>query len=580
MRRRVGHCVAVIVAACACTRGKEQRAPSDAPVVQAPAPEAAASAKAPTASDGSWEDGVLPASITQGKSRAGDEVVVHARSEPPSLNTTIDSDWQASVITGTRIYESLLKIDPHDAPRFRHLPALAERWELSEDKRVYTFHLRRGVTWHDGQPFSARDVVATFDKIQDPKTKAVHVRSYTQELEGYEAIDDHTVRFTWKRPYFLTLDVMAGIPIQPAHLIEKLSGEQYNEAASNPINRAPLGTGPFRFETWESNQKIVLARNDAYWGEKPHVERLIFRIVKDPTVALQLAERGELDTVEQVLPNQWVEMKSEKLWQQYHRSKFYDASYSWIGWNQERELFRDARVRRALTMLVDRPGVIAKIMYDLPRPTTCHFYWASEECHPALVPLPFDPTGAGKLLDEAGWRDSDGDGVRDREGKPFRFVFMLPAQSVNGERLATTMKDDLGRAGIDMAIQKVEWSAFTKRLRTHEFDACTLSWVGDARGDPTQIWHSSSIEGGSNYVGFRNAEADRIMEDARVLFDEKARNALYRRFGAILHSEQPYTFLWVPPRLSLVHRRLRGVRESLLYWQFEEWWVDAGAPTL
>ncbi len=502
---------------------------------------------------------------------------MHIRSEPPSLNTTLDADWVATVVTQPRIYECLLRIDPYDAPRFRHLPALAETWELSEDKKVYTFHLRRDVKWHDGQPFTARDVVATMDKIQDPTTKAVHVRAYTQELAGYEALDDYTVRFTWKRPYFLTLDVMAGISIQPAHVIGKLTGKEYNEAATNPLNRAPLGTGPFKFESWEANQKIVLVRNEAYWGRKAHLERVVFRIVKDPTVALQLAEREELDTVDGVLPDQWVGMKSEKLRVAYHRSKLYDASYSWIGWNQERPMFQDKRVRRALTMLTDRPGVSEKIMFGLPKPTTCHFYWQSMECDPELAPLPFGPAAAVKLLEEAGWVDRDGDGVREKDGRPFRFAFMLPAQSVTGERLATKMKQDFARAGLEMAIQKVEWSSFSKRLRTHEFDACTLSWVGDARGDPTQIWHSSSIKGGSNYVGFRNAEADRIIEEARVTFDEERRNAMYRRFGAILHDEQPYTILWVPAKLSLVHRRLRGVRETLQGWQFEDWWL-APAP--
>ena len=567
--------VALLCVALGCTRGKERSPAPSAPATEAAPPAAAEAAPAaPPSAGGNWDEGILPASMHEGTPKDGGEVVVHIRSEPPSLNTIVDSDWVASVITQPRIYESLLRVDPYDAPRFQIVPALAESWELSEDKKVYTLRLRHDVKWHDGQPFTARDVIATFDKIQDPTTKAAHLRSYTEELQSHEAVDDYTVRLTWKRPYFLTLDALSFISIQPAHIIGKMSGKEYNEAATNPLNRAPMGTGPFRFEAWESNQKIVLARNDAYWGKKAHLQRVVFRIVKDPTVALQLAEREELDTVDSVLPDQWVGMDSAKLRAAYHRSKFYDASYTWIGWNEERPFFKDKRVRRALTMLTDRPGVAEKIMFGLPKPTTCHFYWQSRECDPALTPLPFDPPAAVKLLEEAGWVDRDGDGVREKDGRPFRFFFMLPAQSVTGERIATKMKEDFEHAGIDLAIQKVEWSSFTKRLRTHEFDACTLSWVGDARGDPTQIWHSNSIAGGSNYVGFRSAEADRIMEDARVEFDEEKRNAMYRRFGAILHQEQPYTFLFVPAKLSLVHRKLHGVRETLQGWQFEDWWVE------
>jgi peptide/nickel transport system substrate-binding protein len=136
------------------------------------------------------------------------------------------------------------------------------------------------------------------------------------------------------------------------------------------------------------------------------------------------------------------------------------------------------------------------------------------------------------------------------------------------------MKEDFKRAGIEQAIQLVEWSAFTKRLREKEFDACTLRWMSGPRGDPTQIWHSSSIEGGSNYISFSNPRADQIMDEARVVFDDERRNAMYREFGRILHEQQPYTWLYVQPQLSLVSKRVRGVRESLLYWQYSDWWVE------
>jgi peptide/nickel transport system substrate-binding protein len=150
---------------------------------------------------------------------------------------------------------------------------------------------------------------------------------------------------------------------------------------------------------------------------------------------------------------------------------------------------------------------------------------------------------------------------------------MIPAGSTNAARMATLMKEQFSRAGIDMAIQKVEWPAFHKRLINHEFDACTLIWGGGPRGDPTQIWHSSSISGGSNYINYRNEKVDTLLEQARVTFDPAARTKLYREFGAILHDEQPYTFLYVRPRLALVHKRLRGVKETLLFWQYRDWWL-------
>ena len=139
--------------------------------------------------------------------------------------------------------------------------------------------------------------------------------------------------------------------------------------------------------------------------------------------------------------------------------------------------------------------------------------------------------------------------------------------------MATVMKEDYGKAGIELDIQKVEWSAFTKRLREHAFDACTLAWAADARTDPTQIWHSKSAQGGSNYIGYSNPRGDTLIEDARVVFDADKRHAMYRELGKILHEEQPYTLLFVPSSLNLLSKRVRGAKETLAYWQFEDIWL-------
>jgi peptide/nickel transport system substrate-binding protein len=259
--------------------------------------------------------------------------------------------------------------------------------------------------------------------------------------------------------------------------------------------------------------------------------------------------------------------------QRFHRSLFYDANYCWIGWNQLRPQFRDPQVRRALTLLVDRPGIINSLEFGLAKPTTCHFYWASDACDKNLSPLPYDPVQAVELLDRAGWIDHDGDGIRDREGLRFRFNFMVPSGSESAGRMATKMKEDFARAGIELVLQRVEWSAFVRRLTTHDFDACTLIWSGNSRDDPTQIWASASIEGGSNFISYSNPAADRLMRDAREELDDTRRNALYRELGRILYDEQPYTWMYVRPQLALISKRVRGVQNTLLGWVYEDWWV-------
>lgn len=549
---------------CTCERA---RTPGELPAKQPAAP-------TDSATD-DWRAGRLPPSVLHGTPRSGGQLVVGVDWEPPSLNAIVTSDWLAKRFVLTRIYQGLVTVDAADDPRYRIIPQLAERWEVSPDGRVYTFHLRPDVRWHDGEPFTARDVVATLDKVMDPQVDAASTRADFAELARYHAPDDHSVVLEWKRPYFLVLDALSDLTIQPAHVIARLGAREYNEAATNPLNRAPLGTGPFKFERWDSHSQIVLTRNPAYWGRPAYLERLVFRVVTDANVRLQLAERGELDLVQRVKTEQWTHMDSPQLRRQFNRSLFYASKYNWIGWNLARPPFGDVRVRRALTMLVDRPGIIDKLMYGLPRPTTCHFYYASSACDPSLAPLPFDPAAAAALLDEADVRDHDGDGLRDfgPARRPFRFSMSLPSTASETARIVTKIKEDLAHSGIDMQLEKVEWSAFLQRVAAHDFDAITLNWSGDARMDPTQIFHSSSIAGGSNYIGYVNPEADRLMEQARVTVDPGARDALYRAFGALLQRDQPYTFLFVPPELDLIRRSVRGARPGLYWWSFEDLWL-------
>ena len=559
----------------ACKRGQPaERLPAPAP---GPAPVVA---EVPQTQGDAWQLGRLPPSVVEGTPVRGGTLVVGIDLDPESLNPIVSSDWIAKKIVHTRVYESLVRVDAHDDPRYAIVPQLAQRWEVSDDGRVYTFQLRHDVRWHDGTAFSARDVVATLDKVRDPHTLAASTRADFEELSSYSAPDDFTVVLVWKRPYFLALDAVADLPIQPAHVIAGLTAAHYNQAAKNPLNRAPLGTGPFKFVAWETGAKIALERNPTYWGRSAHLQHLVFRIVPDASARLQLAARGEIQLLYRLKADQWVNMSSPELRAHWHRSRFYAAKYNWIGWNERRSFFAELPVRRAMTMLIDRPGILGKLLFGLHRSTTCHFYWASAACDPKQSPLPYDPAAAAALLDASDIRDHDGDGVRDRDGERFAFKLVLHVNSSEAARSAAKIKEDLARAGIEMAIERVEWSAFLKRMAAHDFDATMLQWSGDARMDPTQIWHSHSIEGGSNFIGYRNPEVDGLIEQARVTLDSDARNKLYRRLGEILHAEQPYTFLYVPAELDLLHESVKGARPNLYWWQFEELWLapPSGGP--
>ena len=536
-------------------------------------PDASDGAQVTAPDQAAWLEGRLPPSVLEGTPRAGGELVVAIDVEPSSLNPLIVPDWLGKHLVLGRVVQALVRIDAHDDPEYRIVPELAERWEVSPDGRSYTFQLRRGVHWHDGKPFTARDVIATLDKIRDPSTAAANARAEFGELIAYRAPDDFTVVLEWQRAYFMVLDLLAELPIQPAHVIAQLSGAQYNEARTNPLNRSPLGTGPYKFVDWQSQSRIVLARNAHYWGKSPYIDRLVFRVVPDRSVRLQLAERAEVDFVLRVSADEWQHMDRPVLRQHWHRSRFYGAKYHWIGWNLQHPLFSDVRVRKALTLLIDRPSIIAKLLYGLPRPTTCNFYWASAACDPAQRPWPYDPEEAARLLDAADVRDHDGDGLRDRAGTQFRFTLTVPSSAGELLRVAAKIQEDLGHAGIDMRLETLAWSGVLARVRAHQFDATSLVWGGNTHTEPTSVWHSASIADASNFIGYRNAEVDRLIDEARATSDAEVRAGLYRQLGRFLHEEQPYTFLFVPPELDLLHARVKGARPSLAWWQFEELWL-------
>jgi len=498
------------------------------------------------------DNALLKANVKQKPFSTGGSLITELGEEPATLNPVIATDVYEGIVN-SGIYETLIR---RNNQTLEFEPLLASSWEVSKDRLSYTFYLRKDVKWHDGTPFTADDVVFSYSSIRNPKVAAAHLQSYYQDVKSYTKIDSHTVRCEYARPYFRAFEFCGGIPIVPKHLFNK------GDFNTNPAGRKPVGTGPYIFEHWETGREIRVKRNPDYWGEPAWLSQVVYKIVIDSTVKLQLLKKQELDMAS-LLPLQW----SKQSCGESFRKKFYKASYTtpgynYIGWNSKKPFFEDKRVRQAMTHFVDRQTILREILLGLGEIVTTTFYVNSPEYPQGIKPYAYDPKKARELLDEAGWRDSDGDGIRDKNGIFFRFEFLLPTGSETGEKIATILKEELSRSGIEMSIRKIEWAVFIQSINERKFDAVTLGWSLGVESDPYQLWHSSQAEDGSNFVGFKNPRADILIEEARKEFSRSKRIKKYEEFSRILHKEQPYTFLFARKSTVAVHKRFHNMKKS------------------
>jgi peptide/nickel transport system substrate-binding protein len=251
----------------------------------------------------------------------------------------------------------------------------------------------------------------------------------------------------------------------------------------------------------------------------------------------------------------------------------YVSRLNYIGWNMRKPQFSDKRVRQALCMLFDRQLVIDEVWGGIGTLVTGDIYHLAPEYNKDVKPWPFDPVAAGKLLDEAGWKDTNQDGVRDKNGIDFEFELSFASGVQEYERLGTVYQEELKRAGIKVVLGPLEWATFQDRVQNRNFDACMLAWLLDVGPDPYQLFHSSQSEKGSNYPGLNIPEVDQILEDARQEFSQEKRNTMYHRYHEILHEEQPYIFLYARPGLIAIDKRFQGGNNKPGGLVPMDWWV-------
>lgn len=509
------------------------------------------------------------------EAQIGGSMTMAVGADTANLNPIINNDSFASTLAGL-CSATLAERNFNDPARFE--PMLAESWEVSPDRRSFRIKLRKQVLWddftdpvtgkkHQPKSVTAHDFKFYFEVISNRDVNCEPLRVYYNDIESFQVHGDYEFTVTWKRPAYGNLSSTLALSPLPRHFYDyggAFDGKKFNN--DHKRHRMIVGCGPYRFVRWEKDQRIVLRRNSSYFGNALGVgaslETLTFDIIKMPNTRFQALLGGKLDRLG-LTPDQWMQRtNSEEFRSKFKKFRYLLPQYTYIGWNLKNRLFRDKRVRQALTLLTDRERILKEVYFGLGQVVSNPFFAGGVYSDPALKPWPYDPVQAKKLLAEAGWRDTDGDGILDKDGEKFSFVMMQIASHPIQQRMMPMLKESYAAAGIDMKIQVVEWSVCIQRLNERSYDACSLGWASPFEPDLYQIFHSSqaALPNSSNHTGFVNKEVDRLIEELRVTFDRQKRVELSHKLCRIFHEEQPYTFLFSPYSLTALSARYRNAK--------------------
>jgi peptide/nickel transport system substrate-binding protein len=495
----------------------------------------------------------------------GDTIIEGSIGEATNLIPMLTADSASHEVTGM-IYNGLVKYDKD----VNIVGDLAEAWKVSPDGLQITFKLRRNVRWHDGHPFTADDVLFGFQTIIDPNTPTAYAEDFKQVKKG-EAPDDYTFRVVYEKPYAPALISWSSIVVLPKHLLEG------KDITKSELGRRPVGTGPYRFREWISRDRIVLQANPDYFKGRPYIDRYITRVIPDLATMFLELKAGGVDMMN-LTPIQYDRQTKTRFFRANFRKYRYPANaYTYLGYNLLEPKFQDKRVRQAISYAIDQEEIIKVVLLGLGLPATGPYKPGLWFYNPNVRKYPYDPERARALLKEAGWEDRDRDGILDKDGEPFEFTVITNEGNAVRQRAAVVIQERLKKVGIRMKIRVIEWSAFLSEfIDKKNFEATILGWTTGFEPDQYDIWHSSKTNKKElNFISFKNGEVDELLEKGRRTFNREERKNMYFRFQEILAEEQPYTFLYVPEALPIVHARVHGIEPSPLgiSYNVERWYV-------
>jgi peptide/nickel transport system substrate-binding protein len=485
----------------------------------------------------------------------------------PVVNTAATTDD----VIRFMLFTPLIQYDA----QLKAVPWLAERWEMSDTAVV--FHLRSDVKWHDGQPVTAEDVKFTFDLAKDSTTASLLGSAYLNLVSAATVLDPHTIRFSFSAPHAQAIDDFWWAPL-PRHLLKDVSAAQLGQS---DFNRNPVGSGPFKFVEWKPKETLTFAANldfPAALGGRPRLDRVIFRIIPEPTTMVTELANRTTDVIGWTLqPDQAVQVQGQPALTLKH---FPSREFTYVAWNGTREPFRDPAVRRALAMAIDRAALIQGLMRGFAVPAS-GMIPAWSPLHSEVAALPYDTGQARRTLAAAGWRDGNHDGVVEKNGRPLRFVLQVNTANRTHQDMAQVIQQEMRAIGVQVEVRAQEFQTMLVQFKARDYDAVIGNWSLDTfKVDPSPLFSCALAQqaNSSNRTGYCNPRADEMMARGLRETDPARATAIWKDYFTLLQQDQPITFLFWSEDMAGVGPRLQGVtmdaRSKLA--NVRDWWIPAG----
>lgn len=505
------------------------------------------------------------------------------------------------------IFDPLLRFDE----QMRPVPSLAQRYSVDGEGQRYTFELRPDVTWHDGNPFTARDVAFTFQTILHPEYNTpqrgalwvlkgvpalfdrytaiqndvragkisqqtadiLKVTAWREWIEegGLQVQGTHTLSFELEKPHAPALTVLGSVPIIPAHRFEQVEPAQMHRS---PEAREPIGTGPYKFVKWVAGQDITLERNaDWRWGllgTRPRINELRFRFFPFMDLGV-LLEVGEVDMA-YVSPDEALRLLPLNLKQ----VKYMPGTYTYLGYNLKDPRFADPKVRKAITHAINREDLIEMVLQGYGEGLHSHQMPGRWDYTADVARFDYDLARAEQLLDEAGWAKGR-DGIRQKDGLRLEFEITTNSGNKVREHTALMIQQALAKVGIGVTIRLMEWNSFLDYVDSDRKQAYILGWNMGTDPDSTSIFHSAGTFSAMSH--YANPEVDRLLDQGLTTPDPEQRAAIYQEISQRLAEDQVYTWLFRASRNLMYHPKVKGIMTDRLgpmgpETHLENWYID------